>query len=254
MPSIEWNNVMWGGPGHDWQTAGEEWSEAWGGSVPHWFSTLYPRLHRYLPASRVLEIAPGFGRWSKFLIPMTTDYVGIDLSGSCVEACRNIFVDAAHARFEQNDGFSLDAAKGEFDLIFSFDSLVHAEWDVLEAYIPQMIAKLAPGGGAFIHHSNFMGVGLALENRHGRATSVSAAKFADEVAKVGGKMLVQEQINWGAEGPPHLIDCLSLFCRAQDYPEATGVSMHNVRFFAESEHARLWHAPYGASAEPVASA
>ncbi|MEJ2411346.1 MAG: hypothetical protein P8Y48_19135, partial [Novosphingobium sp.] len=55
---------------------------------------------------------------------------------------------------------------------------------------------------------------LAIENRHGRATSVSAAKFAEEVARTGGKMLVQAQVNWGVEGPPHLIDCLSLFCRS----------------------------------------
>ena len=244
MPSIEWNSIMWAGAGHDWQTAGEEWSVAWGGSVPHWFGTLYPRLHRYLPAKRVLEIAPGFGRWSKFLIPMSNSYIGIDLSGPCVEGCRAIFANVGHAQFEQNDGFSLDAADGEYDLIFSFDSLVHAEWDVLEGYIPQMISKLAPGGVAFIHHSNFMGVGLALENRHGRASSVSAARFAQEVAKAGGKMLVQEQINWGKEGPPHLIDCLSLFCRGQDYPQAVEVNMQNVHFFDEAENIRLWHAPY----------
>jgi hypothetical protein len=50
---------------------------------------------------------------------------------------------------------SLDVAvDGSVDFVFSFDSLVHVEMDVIEAYLKQLAAKLTPNGVGFIHRSN----------------------------------------------------------------------------------------------------
>jgi hypothetical protein len=46
-------------------------------------AAFYPRIHKYLPAKRILEIAPGFGRWTRFLIPSCEELKGIDLSSKC---------------------------------------------------------------------------------------------------------------------------------------------------------------------------
>ena len=43
---------------------------------------------------------------------------------------------------------------GSIDFVFSFDSLVHVEADVLDAYLDQLARKLTPDGVGFIHHSN----------------------------------------------------------------------------------------------------
>jgi hypothetical protein len=40
------------------------------------------------------------------------------------------------------------------DFVFSFDSLVHAEADVMQAYLNQLVRKLKLNGVGFIHHSN----------------------------------------------------------------------------------------------------
>ena len=40
------------------------------------------------------------------------------------------------------------------DFAFSFDSLVHADAEVLDAYAAELARTLAPDGVAFIHHSN----------------------------------------------------------------------------------------------------
>ena len=106
MADLAWNVACWDGR-YDWKAGGEEWSEFWGGSEPQWFGSLYPRLHRFLPAKSVLEIAPGFGRWTKFLIPNSARYIGVDLSQECVDACRRIFSNIPHATFIKNDGLSL---------------------------------------------------------------------------------------------------------------------------------------------------
>ena len=146
MPDLQWNIASWDGS-YDWSTGGEEWSQVWGGSEAQWFGSLYPRLHRRLPTGSILEIAPGYGRWTKFLISACRSYVGVDLSAECIRACESSFSGSAHARFMKNDGLSLHAVQGRFDLIFSFDSLVHAELNALESYIPQMLEGEGIGSG-----------------------------------------------------------------------------------------------------------
>jgi SAM-dependent methyltransferase len=237
MPTLAWNIGTWDGD-YNWGAAGEEWSEGWGGSEAQWFGSLYPRLHRFLPASRVLEIAPGFGRWTPFLLAGCDELVGIDLSEACVDACKQRFASAANARFLKNDGISLDAAEGRFDFVFSFDSLVHAEIDVFENYIPQIVSKLTPGGVAFIHHSNFSGSG-ATENRHSRATSVTGLAVAQLVDQAGGRVLSQELINWGSK---ELIDCLTLVSTgpASGYPQA----ILNPDFMEEARLIKANISPY----------
>ena len=211
MPDLKWNETTWDGS-YDWASRGEEWSGGWGNSEAQWFGSLYPRLHRLLPAGTILEIAPGFGRWTKFLIPHADRFVGVDLSSECVEACRARFTVAKNATFLQNDGVSLEIVPDNLDFVFSFDSLVHGEMDVLDGYIRQIIDKLSPNGIAFLHHSNFAAMPAGVENLHFRAHGVSGAAVANVVAQHGGRVLLQELVNWGSE---QLIDCFTIFARGR---------------------------------------
>jgi SAM-dependent methyltransferase len=248
VPDLNWNKAVWGST-YGWQAGGEEWSETWGSSSSEaqWFGSIFPRLHRFLPARRILEIAPGFGRWTKFLIPACDEFVGVDLSAKCVDACRKIFATAGHAQFISNDGFSLDAVPdGKFDLVFSFDSLVHGEHDVLASYIPQVLRKLSSNGVAFLHHSNLLAYGNTIGAPHGRAMTVSADIVADLVRRADGAVLVQEIINWGCD---HLIDCLTLLARRDAYPSAKAVRLKNPLFMAEAALIRNFHDRYNGSAE-----
>jgi hypothetical protein len=97
---------------------------------------------------------------------------------------------------------------------FSFDSLVHADDAVLAAYIPQILRKLSSVGVAFLHHSNLFEFKGTLGDQHGRSRSVSADLVAALIGDSGGRVLVQEVVNWGGE---HLIDCLTLFARLDSY-------------------------------------
>jgi SAM-dependent methyltransferase len=241
MPNLTWNSTYWAGV-YNWQTAGEEWSITWGGSEPQWFGSLYPRLRRFIPAGAILEIAPGFGRWTKFLLPACQDYVGVDLSEECIAACRSTFSNIAYARFIQNNGLSLaDAPDGHFDFVFSFDSLVHVESDVMGSYVPQILQKLTPDGVAFIHHSNLAALGPGVENPHLRGESVSAEVVADMVRQAGGKILVQERVNWGNSD---VNDCLTLLARHEHPDIAPPSHIKNVRFMDEATIIRDTHAPY----------
>ena len=243
MPNVAWNAQFWG-TDYSWPKSGEEWSRKWGGSEPQWFGSLYPRLHRFLPAGRILEIAPGHGRWTKFLIPACTEYLGIDLNESCIEVCRRRFADAAHAKFIANDGVSLNAVPdGQYDLIFSFDSLVHAEIDVFQSYVPQIIHKLAPGGVAFLHHSNLAEAALEEgQPHHWRGVSMSGTALSAIIAQSGGAVVVQEVINWRDTG---LIDCLTTFARAGAFAAAP-VVLSNHRFMNEANIIKTFQSAYSA--------
>ena len=162
MPTIEENVKCWNGE-YDWTQQGEEWSLPWGGSEAQWWGSLLPRIHAFVPCGSILEIAPGYGRWTRFLKDLCERLTVIDLSAGCIEHCRRRFASSNHITYFTNDGKSLDMiADQSVDFVFSFDSLVHAEADVLEAYLRQLARKLTPNGVGFIHHSNAARYGFYL--------------------------------------------------------------------------------------------
>ncbi|MBK1724122.1 class I SAM-dependent methyltransferase [Thiocystis violacea] len=241
MPDISWNLALWD-QNYDWTLEGEEWSSWWGGSEAQWFGSIYPRIHRHLPATKVLEIAPGHGRWTRYLLQYCESYVGIDLSGQAIDACKRRFARAPQASFFQNDGISLgDAPDGAFDFIFTFDSLVHAEMDVLRQYMPQLLSKLSDRGVAFIHHSNFNEMPPETDNPHSRASSVSADTFKELVEACGGQVLAQETLNWGG---PNLIDCFTTFGKAGAHGDWEPVRIINDRWVDEMTIIRETQSPY----------
>jgi SAM-dependent methyltransferase len=232
MPDLAWNENYWSRQ-YNWCDGGEEWSEVWGGSEAQWYGSLLPRLHRFLPARSILEIAPGFGRWTKHLLPLCDRYLGIELSDECTKECKKRFALTDKASFVRNDGLSLSAAEDNaFDLIFSFDSLVHAEIDVIDNYVRQSINKLQKNGAAFIHHSNLLEFGNVVETSHRRARTVSAPIVANIIRNAGGRMIVQEVVNWGCSG---LIDCFSLFGRADRDWDKHPIYLRNPRYMDEAK-------------------
>src|SRR5262245_2252109 len=89
MPTVEQNRRIWNV--RDWTEGGEEWSSAWGDSSAQWQWTIFPRIAAFLPAGTILEIAPGYGRWTHYLKDYCDELIGVDLSRRCVRACQRRF-------------------------------------------------------------------------------------------------------------------------------------------------------------------
>jgi SAM-dependent methyltransferase len=255
MRSLEWNRVFWGTQ-YDWRQQGEEWSEVWGGVESQWLTTIYPRVRHFLSAGRILEIAPGYGRWSAFLIPQCDEYFGIDIAESCIENCKTRFIGADHAHFCVNDGWSFPMVKDHsIDFVFSFDSLVHVEAETIDAYLAEFARVLADDGVGFLHHSN-LGAHLKalrfsrvlqkyargrswLKARgligfdHARAESMTAERFVVGCQRSGLVCIGQEIIDWG-----HIsrktIDCISLVTRPGSRWERPNIRVANPHFMGEA--------------------
>src|SRR6266567_7931064 len=93
---------------YDWRDAGEEWSESWGTSAAQWSGAILPRIQGCLPTGTILEIGPGFGRWTNYLKDSANIYGSLILPPNAskpvagvsrlVRACAVTLTMGAHCR------------------------------------------------------------------------------------------------------------------------------------------------------------
>jgi ubiquinone/menaquinone biosynthesis C-methylase UbiE len=157
MPSIDWNLETWD-KAHGWDRDGDEWSNmAAHCKVPYpaWKQQLLDHfLLPYANGADVLEIAPGHGRWSETLVREARTVVLVDLSPSCIAACRERFAGRDNVSFHVNDGRSLPVADASVDFVWSFDAFVHMDPPVIDGYLQECARVLRPGGHVVIHHAD----------------------------------------------------------------------------------------------------
>jgi SAM-dependent methyltransferase len=237
MATIDKNRRVW--ESYDWSGSGEEWSRDWGSPRAQWEGPILPRIRPHLHGP-VLEIAPGYGRWSEFLRENCDSLVAVDLLERCVEHCRQRFHHDSRLRFVANDGQSLPTVPDRsVDFVFSCDSLVHAEAESIKGYVAELKRVLKPGSAAFIHHSNLQAITFRERLRagmnglpqrlHMRARSMSA-RLMDDFAKHHGMSCTrQELIAWGS---PLLIDCFTTIVNS---PQLPGKIIRNTAFMKEAE-------------------
>ncbi len=256
MPTLDENLRLWNDE-HAWPEGGDEWSARWGGAENQWLTSIYPRISAFLPASHVLEIAPGHGRWTRFLQAHAAKLTLVDLAPNCIEACRVRFRDLPHLEYHVNDGRSLDAiADASIDFVFSFDSLVHADAFTMRSYCFEIARTLRVGGAGFLHHSNLGAyrrwllakraivslcrgnsrIGNLLIHDSMRARDMTADRMARYCREAGLACTGQEIVPW--EGSRRPIDCFTVFTK-----EGTGIRQAprvvvNRRFMQEADASR----------------
>ncbi len=263
MAGIEENRKLWN-EAYDWPEGGDEWSEWCGGSARQWFGVLLPRIRAFVPTGTILEIAPGFGRWTQFLKDLCDHLVVVDLADRCIEHCKARFATAQNIEYYTNDGRSLEMIEdGSIDFVFSFDSLVHAENDVIESYVHQLSWKLKPDGVGFVHHSNAYGsrwrmalsrrlphrwraplvtIGIAGDLHAGRSETGSAARFASLCEESGLSCVSQEKFTDGRG--PYMIDCLSVFTPRGSRWDRPPITIRNPLFrYTATRLARVYPDP-----------
>jgi SAM-dependent methyltransferase len=240
VPTIDENYSAWSS--YAWSDAGDEWSTEWGGSKYLWFGTIFPRVQAALPAETILEIAPGYGRCTQYLIPLCRNLMLVDLVEECIKTCKKRFEKVSHIQYFVNDGKSLDMIPDNaVDFVFSWDSLVHAENDVLLSYLQYLSKKLKKGGIGFMHHSNLGCFAdpengeLTVENPHWRASTMTAELFRGYCNEVGLQCIAQEIIAWGGSV---LHDCFSLFVRGIAETNVKTVIYENMHFMDEAHNLR----------------
>lgn len=264
MVSVHDNKAWW--ESYDWNESGDEWSAPWGGAEAQWFGSLYPRIHRFLPAGEILEIACGYGRWTQYLRDHCEHLTAVDLSDNCIEACRDRFGEDDRLRFIANNGTTIpDVADASIDFAFSFDSLVHVDRRTISAYLSELRRVLKSNGVAFIHHSNlgayserYERLGKVpkltgalrrlhvVEYLHMRDPSVSAEFVASAANDAGLRCIGQELTPWLTRRT--LIDCISVIVPDESPVTRANVVVENRQFADEPSYISRVASVYGSAA------
>lgn len=158
--NVEWNRNRWG------QEAGwlhhDRFGYQWGGgfvhtsnSVAQFFDTNFRPYVSGRYDLDVLEISPGAGRSTVEIIRYAKTLALVDLNEVPIEICRErLKYYPNEITYHVNDGQSLECVAGRsFDLVASYDSMVHVHPDIVHGYIRQSAQLLRPTGIIWLDHS-----------------------------------------------------------------------------------------------------
>lgn len=180
-----------------------------------WENLIWPILkERNIDYHCVLDFAAGYG-WNSVKLRQYADRIIIvDINQESIDACKERFKGDDRFVYIKTNGISLTGIRNEdVTFIYSFDSMVHFDSDVVREYLKEFYRVLKPGGYGFCHHSNYTDnpTGDFTKSAHWR-NFMSKELFAHYCAKEGLTIVEQRVIDWSVEK----LDCLSLFCKSED--------------------------------------
>jgi ubiquinone/menaquinone biosynthesis C-methylase UbiE len=196
MNSLQANKLIW--ERWDWSGKGDEWtiSPEWKSSVIRNFIEPY-----FEDRGTILEVGPGAGRWSEFLISKAKNFIGVDISEACVVECRKRFSVFPNAEFVVGNGCDLAMISSDsVDAIWSFDVFVHINSDEFRSYVGEFQRVLRTGGVVVVHHGS---VGGSRGGWRSNMTTALAREFLTESGLEVEKQ-VQSWIDAGTEYPAGL--------------------------------------------------
>jgi SAM-dependent methyltransferase len=202
---------------HAWPEHGDEWNRqaaACGIAYEDWKASLAQHLITPQSAAEahVLEIAPGHGRWTAYLVELFGHVTAVDLSPSCIDYCKARFAGRNNIDYFVTDGVSLPPV-ANVDFVWSFDAFVHMDRSVTGAYLKEIARVLKHDGKATIHHSSVTDLTTHQQaGAKGWRAAMTAELFAQLSAEAGLTVLDQI-VYWDEErriGVPRLGDRITL--------------------------------------------
>lgn len=201
---VELESFLWGDQVKDAYhgIAAEHMDAQWGGIIS-------PILSRHpVDFSVCIDLAAGFGRNTRKLIEAGAGHVyAVDVNPDCIRALKANFA-GKNATVIQNNGVDIEAIPDSTaTLFYTFDSMVHFDYELVKSYVCEAYRVLRPGGYAFIHHSNYVGNPGAdfRTNPHWR-NFMSSVLFKHIAVRAGFEVAEQNMLDW--ELPA--LDCISV--------------------------------------------
>ena len=183
-----WNNE------YAWVEHEHYWSDFFGGIDKLWNDIIYPKIGNYLKGD-VLEIAPGFGRITTYLKDKVNNLTIVDLNQLCIDKCKEKFGDTI--KYYVNDGRHLDMIESNsLDFVFSWDSFVHMDEDVINCYLGEIYRVLKSGGHSIIHHSFLYGGNKKSFRNLGGRSNMTPSRFKELAENNNLEVINQEDIIW----------------------------------------------------------
>jgi len=160
--------------------------------------------------STTVELAAGHGRNSAKLLPLASKLHLVDINQENILFLRKRFGDDPRIEYHINNGYAFPCLEDHtVSFVYSFDSMVHFDSDVVRSYLREFRRILIPLGQAFAHHSNYVrNPGGDLHSNPAWRNFMSQELFAHYAYKEGLSIIRQKQIDWKCDGT--FIDCFTL--------------------------------------------
>ncbi|MDP9173459.1 MAG: pectinesterase family protein [Planctomycetota bacterium] len=169
-----------------------------------WDWCIWPAI-KHADFSRVLELAPGYGRNTAKLLNHAREIHLVDVNQSCIDHCRRRFASytgPCKLFYHVNDGKNLAALPANyFSFIYSWDSMVHFDRLVVRQYVLEFARVMAPGASGFVHHSNYGTVSSSSDwqsHPHWRS-NMTADLFRDYASEANLRVVSQRLVDWENE-------------------------------------------------------
>ena len=149
LNSLTQNKEVW--ENYDWNQFGEEWnpSEKWKEEFIE--KIIYKNIKSN---SIILEVGPGAGRWTDYLIKLSNKLILVEVSNKCLDICKKKYKDYDNVEYflleEINLRFISDCS---VDYIFSFDVFVHIDKREIVKYFSEFKRVLTEEGLLIFHYS-----------------------------------------------------------------------------------------------------
>ena len=141
--ALKWNRYRWTEGENEW-TESEQWKNS---VIEHVLLANIPE------GKRILEIGPGFARWTNTLVDLASHLTLVDVAEKCIEHCKVLFSTRQNIDYFVNDGNSLGFLEdNSIDYIWSFDVFVHIEPEDVRGYLDEFRRVLVDEGLIIIHH------------------------------------------------------------------------------------------------------
>jgi len=114
-------------------------------------------LERYVlpyvnPEHTAIEIGPGGGRWTRYLLQFKKLYV-LDCHQELLDELRKNF-DKPNMIFVKNNGTDFPNVERNVDFVFSFGAFVHMGLPLIEEYLRNLKSVVKPGANIVIQYSD----------------------------------------------------------------------------------------------------
>lgn len=105
------------------------------------------------PSATVLEIGPGGGRWTRYMLSVKKLYV-IDFYQELLDELKSNFRSADLVLVKNNGNDFPGVANESVDFIFSFGTFVHLDIEIIDRYLENMKPLLKPTSNVVIHYAD----------------------------------------------------------------------------------------------------
>ena len=147
------------------------------------------------PDQVALEIGPGGGRWTRYLLGFRRLYI-VDYHAELLEELCGAF-DKPNMEFIVNNGADFPGVpESSVDYVISAACFVHLELNIIQTYLGNIARILRPGGNVFITYSDKTKFGAQI---NATFSDNSPAKMRQMVTQAGFRILEEDStILWNS--------------------------------------------------------